>query len=169
MKIKKIMSILIATSMVISLTACGKTENQTTDTSIDTSTTHTVKEVNYDKPSDKYKKNETVYVNLSADGKVQSEIVTDWLHTDTAETYIDDISDLKDIENVKSNTEPQKGKDNSLRWNMPTTDLYYRGSTDKELPINFDITYYLDGKETTAKKIAGKSGQVKMVVTINNT
>ncbi len=169
MKIKKIMSILLATSMVISLTACGKTENQTTDTSIDTSTTHTVKEVNYDKPSDKYKKNETVYVNLSADGKVQSEIVTDWLHTDTAETYIDDISDLKDIENVKSNTEPQKGKDNSLRWNMPTTDLYYRGSTDKELPINFDITYYLDGKETTAKKIAGKSGQVKMVVTINNT
>ena len=51
---------------------------------------------------------------------------------------------------------------------MESTDLYYRGTTDKELPVNFKITYYLDGKETEAKDIAGKKGQVKMVVTVNN-
>ena len=51
---------------------------------------------------------------------------------------------------------------------METTDLYYRGTTEKELPISIGITYYLDGKQIEPKKLAGKKGQVKMVITVNN-
>ncbi|MDY3089361.1 MAG: hypothetical protein SOW51_09150, partial [Oscillospiraceae bacterium] len=141
----------------------GSTDEPTTAPSQSDTT-----KVSYDTAATSYKKNETVYVNMASNGEVTSKVVTDWLHTDKAQTYIDDKTDLSDIKNVKSNVEPVKNKDGSYRWNMESTDLYYRGTTDKELPVNFKITYYLDGKETEAKDIAGKKGQVKMVVTVNN-
>jgi hypothetical protein len=167
---KKVLCVFLSAVMVFSLASCSLSKKDTTDTSSDSSsdTTQAVKQVSYDTAAKSYKKNETVYVNTDAQGNVSSEVVTDWLHTDTAETYIDDTSNLKDIKNVKSNVEPVIGKDGAIRWNMETTDLYYRGTTDKELPVNFNITYYLDGKEMDAKDIAGKSGQVKMVITVNN-
>lgn len=165
---QKITGLLLTASMILSFSACSLKKDEPVAENNKPEKTQTV-EVDYTKPSNSYQKNETVYVNLSAEGKVKNEVVTDWLHTDTAQTYIDDISDLKNIANVKSSAEPKKNKDGSIRWNMPSTDLYYRGSTDKELPVNFSITYFLDGKEVSAKKIAGKSGHIKMVITVNNT
>lgn len=166
--IKRIISVLLCASMLTTLTACSdKKEETEKDNTAPTENSQTA-QVSYDTAASSYKKNETVYVNMSADGKVTSKIVTDWLHTDKAQTYIDDSSDLAGISNVKSNTEPIKNKDGTYRWNMETTDLYYRGTTDKELPISFNITYYLDGKQTEPEKLAGKKGQVKMVITVNN-
>ena len=166
--IKRIISVLLCASMLTALTACSdKKEETEKDNTAPTENSQTA-QVSYDTAASSYKKNETVYVNMSADGNVTSKIVTDWLHTDKAQTYIDDASDLAGISNVKSNTEPIKNKDGSYRWNMETTDLYYRGTTDKELPISFNITYYLDGKQTEPEKLAGKKGQVKMVITVNN-
>ena len=166
--IKRIISVLLCASMLTALTACsGKKEESEKDNTAPTENSQTA-QVSYDTAASSYKKNETVYVNMSADGNVTSKIVTDWLHTDKAQTYIDDASDLAGISNVKSSTEPIKNKDGSYRWNMETTDLYYRGTTDKELPISFNITYYLDGKQTEPEKLAGKKGQVKMVITVNN-
>ena len=166
--IKRIISVLLCASMLTALTACSdKKEETEKDNTAPTENSQTA-QVSYDTAASSYKKNETVYVNMSADGNVTSKIVTDWLHTDKAQTYIDDASDLAGISNVKSNTEPIKNKDGTYRWNMETTDLYYRGTTDKELPISFNITYYLDGKQTEPEKLAGKKGQVKMVITVNN-
>ncbi|MGN0548098.1 MAG: hypothetical protein ACI4IM_00720 [Acutalibacteraceae bacterium] len=166
--IKRIISVLLCASMLTALTACSdKKEETEKDNTAPTENSQTA-QVSYDTAASSYKKSETVYVNMSADGNVTSKIVTDWLHTDKAQTYIDDASDLADISNVKSNTEPIKNRDGSYRWNMETTDLYYRGTTDKELPISFNITYYLDGKQTEPEKLAGKKGQVKMVITVNN-
>lgn len=166
--IKRIISVLLCASMLTALTACSdKKEETEKDNTAPTENSQTA-QVSYDTAASSYKKNETVYVNMSADGNVTSKIVTDWLHTDKAQTYIDDASDLAGISNVKSNTKPIKNKDGSYRWNMETTDLYYRGTTDKELPISFNITYYLDGKQTEPEKLAGKKGQVKMVITVNN-
>lgn len=165
--LKKIISILLVISMTICLSSCSlkkKDDNSSTEEPAQP----TVQQVSYDTAAKSFSKKETVYVNMDPEGKISSKIVTDWLHTDTAETYIDDVSNLADIKNVKSNIQPVKNSDGSLRWNMETTDLYYRGSTDKELPVNFKLTYYLDGKETSAEDIAGKSGQVKIVVTVNN-
>ena len=166
--IKRIISVLLCASMLTALTACSnKNEETEKDNTAPTENSQTA-QVSYDTAASSYKKSETVYVNMSADGNVTSKIVTDWLHTDKAQTYIDDASDLAGISNVKSNTEPIKNKDGSYRWNMEATDLYYRGTTDKELPISFNITYYLDGKQTEPEKLAGKKGQVKMVITVNN-
>lgn len=166
--LKKIMCVLLCASMLASFSACSKKNDGITDEPTTSPSQSDTSKVSYDTAATSYKKNETVYVNMASDGQVTSRIVTDWLHTDKAQTYIDDMSDLSDIKNVKSNVEPVKNKDGSYRWNMETTDLYYRGSTKKDLPVNFNITYYLDGKQTTAEKIAGKKGQVKMVITVNN-
>ena len=166
--LKKIMCVLLCASMLASFSACSKKNDGSTDEPTTSPSQSDTSKVSYDTAATSYKKNETVYVNMASDGQVTSKIVTDWLHTDKAQTYIDDMSDLSDIKNVKSNVEPVKNKDGSYRWNMETTDLYYRGSTKKDLPVNFNITYYLDGKQTTAEKIAGKKGQVKMVITVNN-
>lgn len=166
--LKKIMCVLLCASMLASFSACSKKGDNGTEEETTAPNRSTETKVSYDTAATSYKKNETVYVNLASDGQVTSKIVTDWLHTDKAQTYIDDKSDLSDIKNVKSNVEPVKNKDGSYRWNMESTDLYYRGTTKKDLPVNFNITYYLDGKQTTAEKIAGKKGQVKMVITVNN-
>lgn len=166
--LKKIMCVLLCASMLASFSACSKKGDNGTEEETTAPNQSTETKVSYDTAATSYKKNETVYVNLASDGQVTSKIVTDWLHTDKAQTYIDDKSDLSDIKNVKSNVEPVKNKDGSYRWNMESTDLYYRGTTKKDLPVNFNITYYLDGKQTTAEKIAGKKGQVKMVITVNN-
>ena len=166
--IKKIVSVLLCASMLAALTACSEKKEKTEkDNTAPTENSQTA-QVSYDTAATSYKKSETVFVNMSADGNVTSKIVTDWLHTDKAQTYIDDASDLADITNVKSSIEPIKNKDGSYRWNMETTDLYYRGTTEKELPISIGITYYLDGKQIEPKKLAGKKGQVKMVITVNN-
>ena len=166
--IKKIVSVLLCASMLAALTACSEKKEKTEkDNTAPTENSQTT-QVSYDTAATSYKKSETVFVNMSADGNVTSKIVTDWLHTDKAQTYIDDKTDLSDIKNVKSNVEPVKNKDGSYRWNMETTDLYYRGTTEKELPISIGITYYLDGKQIEPEKLAGKKGQVKMVITVNN-
>lgn len=168
--LKKITCVVLCAAMLTACTACSKKDDQATDSNSNQTTEQTtVKQMKYDTAATSYQKKETVFVNMSPEGEITSKIVTDWLHTDKAQTYIDDVSDLSDITNVKSNTVPEQNKDGSYRWNMDTTDLYYRGKTDKEMPINFNITYFLDGKQTSPDKIAGKKGQVKMVVTVNNT
>lgn len=167
--LRKILCLIMSAVMVFSLTSCSFSKKDNADTDNTSSTeAQTVKQVSYDTTAKSYEKKETVYVNMNPQGEITSKIVTDWLHTDTAETYIDDVSDLKDVKNVKSTVQPVKNSDGSLRWNMETTDLYYRGTTEKELPVNFKITYYLDGKEMSSDEIAGKSGQVKIVVTVAN-
>lgn len=166
--LKKIMCVLLCASMLASFSACSKKNDGSTDEPTTAPSQSDTTKVSYDTAATSYKKNETVYVNMASNGEVTSKVVTDWLHTDKAQTYIDDKTDLSDIKNVKSNVEPVKNKDGSYRWNMESTDLYYRGTTEKELPISIGITYYLDGKQIEPKKLAGKKGQVKMVITVNN-
>lgn len=166
--LKRTVAVILSAAMLISLSACSKNEEEK-DSTQDTSVNQTQPtQVSYNTAAKSYSKSETVYVNMSPDGKITSKIVTDWLHTDTAEAYIDDQSDLTDIQNVKSSMQPVKNSDGSYRWNMETTDLYYRGTTEKDVPVNFNITYYLDGKEIEPEKLAGQKGQVKMVVTVTN-
>lgn len=164
---KRIIAALMCVSMLVSLCACSEKEEKSGSQSTTASDTQPT-QVSYDTAAGSYSKSETVYVNMSAEGEVTSKIVTDWLHTDTPQTYIDDTSSLSDIQNVKSSLQPIKNADGTYRWNMETTDLYYRGVTEKDIPVNFNITYYLDGKQIEAEKLAGQKGQVKMVITVNN-
>ncbi len=104
-------------------------------------------------------KEETVYVVANADGSADNIIVSEWLKNEDGKETLEDKSDLKDIENVKGDeTFAQKG--DKITWQAGGKDIYYQGTTDKELPVTQKITYSLDGKEMSPEEIAGKSGKV---------
>lgn len=164
MKAKRIIALLLAAMMLLCTACSGKGD--------DTTTTHDGQDEyiqpSYDTAAGSVTKTETVYVNLKANGDVSKVSVSDWLHTDKNEVYVDDMSDLENITNVKSKVTPVTDGE-KLRWNMPDTDLYYSGTTDRELPISVQLKYYLDGKEIKPEDLAGKSGEVKIdIKMINN-
>ena len=104
-------------------------------------------------------KEETVYVVSDNTGKADTVIVSDWLKNPEGADTLEDASDLKDIKNVKGK-EKYEEKDGKLVWNAKGNDIYYQGSTEKELPVEQTITYYLDGEKMDPEDIAGKSGKV---------
>ena len=106
-------------------------------------------------------KDETVYVVADAAGNKQEVIVSEWLKNNEKKDVLEDVSDLEDIENVKGDETFTKDG-NSITWNAKGNPIYYRGKTDKELPVGVKITYYLDGKEVSPEEIAGKKGSVKI-------
>ena len=164
MKAKRIIALLLAAMMLLCTACSGKGD--------DTTTTNDGQDEyiqpSYDTAAGSVTMTETVYVNLKANGDVSKVSVSDWLHTDKNEVYVDDMSDLENITNVKSKVTPVTDGE-KLRWNMPDTDLYYSGTTDRELPISVQLKYYLDGKEIKPEDLAGKSGEVKIdIKMINN-
>lgn len=164
MKAKRIIALLLAAMMLLCTACSGKGD--------DTTTTNDGQDEyiqpSYDTAAGSVTKTETVYVNLKANGDVSKVSVSDWLHTDKNEVYVDDMSDLENITNIKSKVTPVTDGE-KLRWNMPDTDLYYSGTTDRELPISVQLKYYLDGKEIKPEDLAGKSGEVKIdIKMINN-
>ena len=104
-------------------------------------------------------KEETVYVVAEADGTAKDIIVSEWLKNKDKSASLEDASDLKEIENVKGEeTFAQNG--DKITWQADGKDIYYQGTTDKELPITEKVTYFLDGKELSPEEMAGKSGKV---------
>lgn len=104
-------------------------------------------------------KEETVYVIADNTGKEQKIIVSDHLINNDDKDTLEDASTLKDIENVKGDeTFTQSG--NKVTWQADGNDIFYRGTSESELPVTQKLTYYLDGKEVTPEELAGKSGEV---------
>lgn len=112
-------------------------------------------------------KEESVYVNAGADGSVTGITVSDWLKNAGVNGTISDKSTLKDIQNVKGEeTFEQNGE--GLNWSAGSNDIYYQGTTDKELPVSVSLSYRLDGKEISPEELAGKSGKVEIQVKYTN-
>lgn len=104
-------------------------------------------------------KEETVYVITDAAGNSQKVIVSSWLKNKDGSTTITDVSDLSDIQNVQGDeTYTQNGSE--LIWDAEGNDIYYQGTTSKEVPVKVKVSYTLDGKEVSADEIAGQSGHV---------
>ena len=104
-------------------------------------------------------KDETVYAFADASGKVDNIVVSEWLRNPDKKSELVDKTDLKDIENVKGDEAFSQSGD-TITWQANGNDIYYQGTTNKELPVSVNVTYYLDGKETKASDMAGKSGKV---------
>ncbi len=104
-------------------------------------------------------KEETVYVVANADGSAKNVIVSEWLKNKDKSASLADASDLKDIENVKGEESFTQNGD-KITWQADGKDIYYQGTTDKELPVTEKVTYFLDGTEMSPEEIAGKSGTV---------
>lgn len=118
-------------------------------------------------PAAEIKKDESVFVNLSSDGKLEKTTVSNWIHSTESNLEIKDKSSLSDIKNVKTDDEPVKDGEN-LTWKVEGSDIYYQGKTDKELPLDISIKYSLDGEEVNTEDLAGKSGKVKIELEIKN-
>ena len=112
-------------------------------------------------------KDETVYVMCNNDASVKNVVVSDWLKNPSALTSLSDISSLEDIVNVKGDEAfTVNGED--ISWSADGSDIYYKGNSDKELPVDVNIQYFLDGKEVTADSIKGKSGHLTIRWTYTN-
>lgn len=55
-----------------------------------------------------------------------------------------------------------------MTWYAKEKDIFYQGTTDKELPLSTVVKYYYNGKETDAKDIIGKSGKIKIEIRLLN-
>ena len=113
-------------------------------------------------------KEETVYVNADATGNSDEVTVSDWLkNSGSVSGNLTDESILKEIKNVKGDETFTENGD-QLTWNTAGEDLYYQGTTDKELPVSVKLTYFLDGKEVKPDELKGKSGHLKIQVQYTN-
>lgn len=166
-KMLRIISGALALSLVIPFAGCnGGTSDDETTTAPEESST--AEQHVYDGLATNVTKAETVYVNLDANGNKISTIVSDKLHSDLSQVKLMDKSDLSNIVNVKGTELPIiNGTD--VEWNIETNDLFYRGYTDKELPAQIGIKYFIDGDEVTPEELKGKSGKLRIEITMTNT
>lgn len=163
---KLLCTVLAVSLLLLTAAGCGKktTGNEILDVY---SGKKEYKQTEYSEIAESFKKQETVYVNLAPDGTTSNITVTDWIHTDRPQVRVADVSNLKNIRNVRTLVSPVMGEKN-IFWDMDTTDLYYCGETDTEPPVTFKIRYFLEGTEMTPEQIAGKKGNVKIQVEAQN-
>jgi putative membrane protein len=165
-KYKKLSAAALCGVMVLGLAGCGKAENteiaaeQPMPLAEDDADLAEVLQdslgISQTEDSDK---DETVYVVADASGNSQQIIVSEWLKNTEGQSEIQDVSNLQDISNVKGDeTFTQDGS--SVTWAADGNPIYYQGTTDAQLPVGVEISYYLDGNQVTADEIAGQSGEV---------
>ncbi len=139
---KKMISVLILGSVLLGITpvsALAATENTT--------------------------KEEVVYVNLNADGSVKEINVVNIFHLDERGQIVD-YGEYESLRNMTS-TDKIGYTDELVTIDAKAGALYYEGKlSSNSIPWNIVIRYYMDGKEYSAKEIAGKSGALKITMEI---
>lgn len=112
-------------------------------------------------------KDENVFLFLNPDGSIQSQVVSDWLHSDSGLRGVTDRTSLTDITNLKSDAAYTLNGD-ALTWDTDDRDVYYQGSSTQTPPVTASIRYELNGQEMTAAEMLGKAGHVKITVKLTN-
>ena len=110
-------------------------------------------------------KEEVIYINLNTDGSVEKIYVVNIFDL-TEEGEIIDYGDYTMLRNMTSNDEISFEKQ-KIKIDAKAGKLYYEGELNHNtIPWIFEIRYYLDGKEYSAKDIGGKSGQMKITMSV---
>ena len=112
-------------------------------------------------------KEETVYVNADATGSETQITVSDWLKNAGTEAVVKDQSVLEGIKNVKGE-ETFEHTNGNVTWQTDGKDIYYQGTSKKELPVSVKFTYFLDGAEILPENLKGKSGKLKIKIDYDN-
>ncbi len=113
------------------------------------------------------KKEESVYVKTDSAGNVKNTTVTEWIKN-PGNGRLSDVSELEDIENIKGDETYQVSADAGIAWESEGNDIYYQGTTGKELPVGVKISYKLNGKEISAKELKGKEGKAEIRIRYSN-
>lgn len=111
-------------------------------------------------------KTETIYTNMDYSGNVKKTTVSNHIEN-TKEGDVSDNSLLTNILNVNG-SENFTQDDTHVTWYAKGKDIFYTGNTKESQPINIVTKYYLDGKEAKAEDIIGKSGKVKIEISLIN-
>ena len=93
-------------------------------------------------------KSETVYVFTDANGKTKDVTVSAWLKNPDQNKAINDETSLTDLK-VTEGDAVYSSDGKEVTWTSNGEDVYYQGKTDAKLPVNAEITYYLNGKEVS--------------------
>lgn len=117
-------------------------------------------------------KNETVYALLDRDGSLLEQRVVNRIYraVDPEAALIADYGAYRAVTNMTSGAEPVLKEDRVI-WEsalLDEGDIYYEGLVEKELPVEFEIGYFLDGKAIDARTLAGKSGRLEIVIKTRN-
>lgn len=107
-------------------------------------------------------KEEVVYVMTDASGKIDSVNVVNIFGKG-------DVTDHGDYSSVKMLTSTDEIKQDGDKITFSTDDekVYYQGTLENaQIPWNIAISYTLDGKEISPEELAGKSGALKIHVSV---
>ena len=117
--------------------------------------------------SSSFTKSETVYAVMNDDGSLSSTTVSEHVYSASGLSNVTDKSSLTNIQNTESDAAfTQNGED--ITWNTDDTDVYYKGDTDRSLPISAKITYAMDGQEAALEDLIGKSGHLTVTIALTN-
>lgn len=172
--IKKITAVAVSAAFVFAaLTGCGGKKadiavKEEKDAKTEESDVDKAEEMAAPEHSSTSGKNETVYIIKNGDGTKKT-IVSEWLKNPSGSSVMNDVAKLEDIEVVKGDAKLEKNENGNITWNASGADIYYKGTTLKESPIDVDITYTLDGSKITSSELKGKSGHLVIEINYRNT
>lgn len=162
----KIVKVITASVLTVSMCGCAVSADEAKSTAtadtVSSEKKSSKKDASEAYTSQQTGKDETVYVFTGADGSMNHMVVSDTLHTAGKKGAVEDYSNLDNIENVSGDEKYSSDGNGNITWTSDGTDISYQGTTDKELPVDVKITYYLNGNEVSPEEIKGQSGHVKV-------
>ena len=112
-------------------------------------------------------KDENIYVNLNTDGSVSGVYVVNEYEL-KEKTQITDYGNYTSVKNLTSDDAITLSGD-KVEVEAPAGKFYYQGDIDgTEIPWDISITYKLDGQKLSAEELAGKSGKLKIVLSVKD-
>ena len=165
--LNKIINIICVSLLLVTVSACKQEANDEEElvgvneqyTSEDSTYTYKISDLETDKV-------ESVFAKADPCGKVEKTEVEVTLKA-KEEKELKDVNKLDNIINT-SGDENYKIKDDQIVFENHGSDITYKGTINKELPVSVNITYYLDNQEISPSELAHKSGHVKMVFNYEN-
>ena len=110
-------------------------------------------------------KDENVYATLAEDGTVTGVYVVNE-YTSKTEGKITDYGNYSSVKNLTTNETIEQNGD-QISVNVPKGKFYYQGNLKTtDIPWNISISYTLDGKKISAEDLAGKSGKLKINISV---
>ena len=112
-------------------------------------------------------KSETIYAVLGNDGSYTGSTVVNRFFTDE---QVVDYGTYSEVKNLTGPDAPTIDGD-KITWpaGLGGKDgFYYQGETQQPLPLSFHIVYFLNGEITAPEDIAGRTGELKIDVTVTN-
>lgn len=163
-----IMKKLLVLMMIVVLSACSGEKETIVEGGLNEAYIEEKEDYKYKVSDLDTDKLEIVYVSGDAYGGVEKiEVETTLKAKESGE--LKDVNVLNNVINT-SGDEDHEIRDNTLVFENHGSDITYKGSINKDLPVNVKLTYYLDDKEVKIEDLAHKSGHLKITFDyINNT